>query len=144
MKRIYVFTNASAPSESTTRSSEFFPLFLSLSLLFSLLLSAFLTHPSFRLSCLPCYLNGPSLIASLESTAKPWSLLLCNESGITARRELSKFIRPMRSRHYESPLDRPTRNFIRYTPDRPRRTLRGISRQRARTDEHNHRAVPPE
>lgn len=76
--------------------------------------------------------------------AEPWSLLLCNESRITARRELSKFIRPMRSRRYESPLDRPTRNFIRYTPGRPRRTLRGISRQRARTDEHNHRAVPPE
>jgi len=76
--------------------------------------------------------------------AEPSSLLLCNESGITARRELSKFIRPMRSRRYESPLDRPTRNFIRYIPGRPRRTLRGISRQRARTDEHNHRTVPPE
>lgn len=111
---------------------------------FSLLHSALLAHPSFRLSWLACYLNGPSLIASLESTAKPSSLLLCNESGITARRELSKFIRPMRSRRYESPLDRPTRNFIRYTPGRPRRTLRGISRQRAHTDEHNHRAVPPE
>lgn len=117
-----------------------FCLLLVLSLDRSLLLSALPTHPSFRLSWLLCYLNDPSLIASLKSTAEPSSLLLCNESEITARRELSKFIRPMRSRRYELPLDRPTRNFIRYTPDR----LRGISQQRARTDEHNHRAVPPE
>lgn len=119
-------------------------IFLSLSVSLSFSLALCFPYPPFFSSLLPCYLNSPFLIASLESTVEPSSLLLCNESGITARRELSKFIRPMRSRRYESPLDRPTRNFIRYTPGRPRRTLRGISRQRARTDEHNHRAVPPE
>lgn len=109
---------------------------LSLSLSTSLPCSPCFSYPpalffsSLSLPWLLCYLNGPCLIASLESTAKPSSLLLCNESGITARRELSKFIRPMRSRRYESPLDRPTRNFIRYTPGRPRRMLRGISGNR--------------
>jgi hypothetical protein len=67
---------------------------------------------------------------------EPSSLLLCNESGITARRELSKFIRPMRSRRYESPLDRPTRNFIRYTAAEVN-AFKASSWRRARTDEHN-------
>lgn len=100
---------------------------------------------------LPCYLNGPSLIASLESTAEPSSLLLCNESGITAHRELSKFICPARSRRmrpYESPLsiDLLEISFDTYrtTSPSPYAAAREASLpvQRSRTDEHNHRLSP--
>ena len=143
MKHIYVFTNASAPSESTTRSLGIFPS-----------LSVFLSF--FLALCFP-YLPSISSLLVIVLLKRPFPycffgkyrgtfvvITLQRVRDNSARRELSKFIRPMRSRRYESPLDRPTRNFIRYTPGRPRRMLRGISRQRARTDEHNHRAVPLE